>query len=381
MNLPLRINSESMQQMLKVDYETVKEATITGRYITPMDIDAYLDLLIGEFDVGTVGKSVQGRHIRSITLGAGSIRIMMWSQMHGNESTTTKSVLDLINYLRKGSDSAKSILKYCTLCIIPILNPDGAIAYTRLNANAVDLNRDAQERTQPESIALWKIYHLFKPDFCFNLHDQRTIFNVGTSSKPATVSFLAPAHDPERSISSGRAISMHLIVAMNEELQKYIPGQIGRFDDSFNSNCIGDALQMLQTPTVLLEAGHFQDDYEREKTRYYIFLALLKGVTAISQKQLDSYSLRPYFDIPENSKMFYDVLIRNIDRLDSGWEVGDSAGIHFVETLVNGKIDFVGKLEQIGNLEHMYGHETYNCLDTKHLEKIKSNPNLLNALK
>lgn len=367
--------------MFEFNYEAVKWTDIAGRYITATDIDPFLDLVSPEFDVRKVGESVQGRAIKCITLGTGPIRIMMWSQMHGNESTTTKSVLDLVNFLRKESDLAKLMLNNCTIAIVPILNPDGAVAYTRVNANGVDLNRDAQDRTQPESIALRELYDHFKPDFCFNLHDQRTLFNVGDTDKPATVSFLAPAHDPERSISGTRALSMQLIVAMNGELQKYIPGQVGRYDDSFNSNCIGDTIQMLHTPTILFEAGHFQGDYEREQTRYYIFTALLKGVEVIAKKEVGLFIQERYFDIPENNKLFYDVLIKNIHLLDSSRISGDSAGILFVETLVDNKIDFVGKLEQVGNLDHKFAHKTYNCLDAKDLEIIKNNPNLLNALK
>jgi hypothetical protein len=59
--------------------------------------------------------------------------------------------------------------------------------YTRLNANEVDLNRDSQNLTQPESKVLREIFDLFQPHYCFNLHDQRTIFGVSTG-KPA-VSF------------------------------------------------------------------------------------------------------------------------------------------------------------------------------------------------
>lgn len=370
-----------MGEMFKLDYETVKEKSLVGRYITPMVIDPYLDSLACEFDVRQVGKSVQGRTIRSITLGNGPIRIMMWSQMHGNESTTTKSVLDLINYLMAGSELARLILKNCTIAIIPMLNPDGAIAYTRVNANAIDLNRDAQDRTQPESIAIHELYHNFIPDYCFNLHDQRTIYNVGDTPKPATVSFLAPAHDPERNISRTRAISMQLIVAMDRELQKHIPGQVGRYDDGFNSDCIGDTFQMLHTPTILFEAGHFQGDYERERTRFYIFIALLKGLAIIAKQQVDIFVREQYFDIPENNKLFYDILIKNIHRLDSSRNIGDSAGILFVETLVGEKIDFVGKLEQVGNLDHMFAHKTYNCLDVKDLWILNNNQNLLNVLK
>jgi murein tripeptide amidase MpaA len=38
-----------------------------------------------------------------------------------------------------------------------MLNPDGAKTYTRENANKVDLNRDSQDLTQPESKILRKL--------------------------------------------------------------------------------------------------------------------------------------------------------------------------------------------------------------------------------
>jgi hypothetical protein len=38
-------------------------------------------------------------------------------------------------------------------------------------------------------------------------------------------------------------------------LQRYIPGQIGRFDDSFN--LVLEYFQAMGVPTLLFEAGHF----------------------------------------------------------------------------------------------------------------------------
>ncbi|WP_246054392.1 M14 family metallopeptidase [Antarcticibacterium flavum] len=60
-----------------------------------------------------------------------------------------------------------------------MLNPDGARAYTRVNSRGVDLNRDAHNREEEESKVLRKVYNEFKPHYCFNLHDQRTIFSAG----------------------------------------------------------------------------------------------------------------------------------------------------------------------------------------------------------
>ena len=70
---------------------------------------------------------------------------------------------------------------------------------------------------------------------------------------------------------------------MHQELEKYIPGQLGRFDDSFNINCTGDYFTSLGIPTVLFEAGHYQDDYERDEVRKFIFIALKRLFVAYTK--------------------------------------------------------------------------------------------------
>src|SRR5690606_33034903 len=151
-----------------------KEKVLFGRYINNKHIEPLLKRLSEKFKVSVIGRSVNTQNIYSITVGQGPVKILMWSQMHGNESTTTKALFDLINLLESDSEESRRLLNHFTLVIIPILNPDGAEVYTRLNANLVDLNRDAQQQSQPESRALRLCFNEFKPDFCFNLHGQRT---------------------------------------------------------------------------------------------------------------------------------------------------------------------------------------------------------------
>ncbi len=362
------------------EYLSIKEKSVLGRYVVNENIDGFLEKIKGNFEVEIVGKSVLGLPIKSILFGTGPKKILMWSQMHGNESTTTKAVLDLINYLNSDRPKAETVLKKCTITIIPILNPDGAAAFTRVNANAVDLNRDAQQRTQPESRALRSVFQEFQPDYCFNLHDQRTIFNVGDTSKPATLSFLAPAHDEIRSVSPARSLSMKLIVAMNRMVQKQIPGQVGRYDDAFNANCVGDTFQMTGIPTVLFEAGHYPDDYERERTREYIFQALMTALHAIGKKKVSELDPSEYFLIPENQKKYFDVLIRNAYIIDQSLKKGDAIGILYVETLNNETIDFVPKIDKTGSLDGYYGHKTYNCLIDSDLKALKRHSAVLQLL-
>lgn len=362
------------------DYTSIKETTITGRYVTHMKIQEYLRKGVSVFSVETIGSSVENRPIQQITLGTGPIRVFMWSQMHGNESTTTKAVLDFINWVGLDFPLQSHILSKCTIKIIPILNPDGAFAYTRVNANEIDLNRDAQERSQPESRLLRTVFDDFKPHFCFNLHDQRTIFNVGTTQKPATVSFLAPAHDKERSISATRAISMQLIAAMGDELEAWIPGQIGRFDDSFNSNCVGDSFQMLGVPTILFEAGHFPEDYQRERTREFIFRALTKALETIALETIGNYSTQDYFSIPENGKLFFDVLIKNAHLIHKKYEIGSSVGLLYREVLRENKIEFELQIAETGALGAYFGHKTYDCAEENIPDLLSKNDNIIAKL-
>ena len=343
----------------EIKYTHFKVAQIQGRYVTHTHIMEYMKQLKTPFHLETLGASVKGNPIYGVTIGHGPKRILMWSQMHGNESTTTKAVLDLLNYLKLELGPTKNILQHFTLKIIPILNPDGAKAYTRVNANQTDLNRDAQDLSQPESKVLKWVYDNFEPHFCFNLHDQRTIFNVGETEKPATVSFLAPAFDEERNVSQSRLKSMQLIAAMNKKLQEHIPGQIGRYDDGFNANCVGDAFQMLQTPTILFEAGHFSNDYERETTRRYIFMALQEALSVLMDEQLQEFLLDDYLRIPENQKMYCDVLVVNAHILDPSLAAGAEVAILYQEKLEKEQIVFVPTVQEVvPRATAIFGHET-----------------------
>lgn len=331
-----------------------KEQTLFGRYIHNKHILPLIKNLNENLEIEEIGQSVLNEPIFSIKIGHGPIRVLIWSQMHGNESTTTKAVFDLINTLLNDSHpTIGSFLNYFSLYIIPILNPDGAKVYTRLNANKVDLNRDAQQLSQPESLLLNRTFKQFKPNFCFNLHGQRTIFSAGNNNKPATVSFLAPAQDASCKITGTRKIAMEIIAIMNSTLQHEIPEQVGVYDDSFNINCVGDTFQSLNVPTILFEAGHYKNDYNREKTRELIYHSLLTALGYISTNNITGDKYKDYFSIPENRKLFFDVILRTAKYKG---KIADIA-IQFEEVLKGENIFFKPVLNEIGNLKSFFGHK------------------------
>jgi len=364
----------------KSEYEEIKVKEVVGRYVIIEHVLDFLSRLTSSFDIESLGNSVLGKPIKGIVIGNGPNRILMWSQMHGNESTTTKAVLDLINFLDGKTSIANDIKRTCTLKIIPILNPDGAENYTRVNANNIDLNRDAQNLSQPESIVLREAFDSFGPNFCFNLHDQRTIYNVGDTNKPASVSFLAPSVDSDRIVTASRATAMQAVVAMNKMLQTIAYGQVGRYDDGYNLNCVGDTFQTLGCPTILFEAGHFQGDYAREETRKLIFQSLLTVITTIGNEDVPDFVTEDYFKIPENGKQFFDILIKNAYLYDSRYPDAISIGSLYEEGLKEGKIVFLPKIEKQGEFENFFGHENYDCSIESDLLKLRSKSQICSVI-
>ena len=353
-------------------YDTYKENALFGRYITLDDIEP----LLLKYKVEVVGESVLGKPIYKYQIGTGNTRILIWSQMHGNESTTTKALFDFINVLNSNSEESGKLLNTFTFCMLPILTPDGAKLYTRENANGIDLNRDAQNLSQPESQILRRVFEEFQPNYCYNLHDQRTIYGVDNTGKPATVSFLAPAYNENRDVNEVRLNAMSVIVAMNNTLQHYIPSQVGRFDDSFNLNCVGDTFQFMKVPTILFEAGHFADDYDREMTRKYIFIALLSSVNYLHENVIVSNKIEDYLQIPQNKVNFYDFVYKNVKLNYDGIEKICNFAAQYEEVLKNNKILFEAKIVQIENLENCYGHVTFEGKGEKYSDDKDNFPNI-----
>jgi len=329
------------------------EARLKGRYLYSKHMDPILDAYEDEFLISVIGASENQKNIRCVKIGKGKKVVLGWSQMHGNESTTTKALFDFFKFLTQKDGFETEIATFLstyTFYIIPVLNPDGAEQYTRENANGIDLNRDAIDLSQSESRVLREIFRSVKPDMCLNLHDQRTMYSL-PDAKSATVSFLAPASNAARDVTDARRDAMGHIARMYRVLNHYISGYIGRYDDGFNENCVGDTFQKLGVPTILFEAGHYPNDYQREKTREYIFYALLSLFEITKEEQPSSYD--DYFSIPENGKLFKDVIIRNVEIAG----IITSVSISYEEVLEENTIQFVPILDKIGGLDSFFGHK------------------------
>ncbi len=319
-----------------MQYHKFKEKKLRGLWISSGAIYPLITKLDRFFfKKDRLGYSGKGNPVYGITTGNGKTKILLWSQMHGDEATATKVFFDFFNYISScyhTSDVLQNILRHCQLLFIPMLNPDGADLFIRENGLNIDLNRDAKALKAPESKILHHIIENWRPDYAFNLHDQDSYYSVSGTGKPATLSFLAPAADAERSITESRKKAMRVIVAVNHFLQSKIPGQIGRYHDTYCDTCFGDRIQRTGVPTILIESGYFPGDALREETRALHFEALLEALRVISEQKFpDIYA---YHRIPVNKRNYYDLRLNNVLYHS---EIQD-IGIRFVYKIKNGKL-------------------------------------------
>lgn len=348
------------------------EDRLTGRYITIKHILPLLDSYRNIFNVSVAGFSEMGVEIPLVTLGKGAKKVLIWSQMHGNESTTTKALFDFFKYISVNNQQTAQLLSQYSFYVLPILNPDGAALYTRENANNIDLNRDAEDISQSESRVLRSIFDSLQPHLCLNMHDQRSIFGID-GPKPATLSFLAPSADALKTITPAREIAMELIVKMKNYIQAYHHDQIGRFDDTFNQNCVGDSFTSSGSPTILFEAGHYPNDYSREQSRSFVFYALIALFDLDTASQNNSLDYKEYFTIPENQKIYKDVVLYNV-RVD-GEDNLQTISFQYKEKLLHQKIEFELYFDSMQEKNNVFGHQHFDLQGGRIL--VNSHQNIL----
>ena len=354
---------------LESAFQTYKEPSLTHRRFKHSDVVPLIMQRGQDFKVEALGQSIKGRDIYQLAYGEGTIKVLLWSQMHGNESTATMALFDLFNFLEGEDDEFDSlrhlIKERLSLRFIPMVNPDGAEVFQRRNSLDIDLNRDAIDEATPEARILKTAREAFQPAFGFNLHDQQIYYNAKGSNKPATISVLAPAYNEAKQINEVRKKSMQVIVGMNRILQEVIPGHVGKYDDAFEPRAFGDIFQKWGTSTILIESGGYPNDPEKQYIRQLNFMIILNALYEIATENYHQYEVEDYFAIPDNDNKLMDLIVRNvkIDQRGQFYEV--DLGIKQQEYSLDSGYRLSGSIVDKGDLSVFYG---YNELDAEGLE-------------
>ena len=261
----------------------------------------------------TLGTSVEGRSINHVWLGSGPFKVLLWSQMHGDEPTATVALLDILDYIGRHRDQpfVARLLERLELHMVPMLNPDGAERFQRRNAQGIDINRDALLLQSPEGLLLKKLRDRLEPPIGFNLHNQNWRTSVGKTGRPATVSLLAVAFDDARSENPGRVRAKKVCAVLRDALEPFIAGGIGRYDDEFEVRAFGDNLTKWGTSVVLIETGAFPGaDPDRMLVRAN-FVGLLTALDALATGDVDRADPARYESLPMNDGLLLHTIVAN----------------------------------------------------------------------
>lgn len=266
----------------------------------------------GALRVREIGRSLHDRPIRAVTFGEGPVTVLLWSQMHGDESTATMALADIFRFLAEAAtDSLRERLRRnLTVTFVPMLNPDGAERFQRYNAAGIDVNRDARRLATPEARALSALRDSLEPRFGFNLHDQNARTRAGEDGLQAAIALLAPAYDSAGSYNEVRSRARLVAAALAALLDHEIPGRVAKYDDTFGPRAFGDAFQGRGTSTVLIESGALPGDPEKQRLRSLNVAAILGALDAIGTGRFRQADPGAYEQLPENTGGAQDLLVR-----------------------------------------------------------------------
>ncbi len=343
------------------NYGRYHESAIKSRLFKHSDLLPLMEkhvkstLLVNEI----IGESVQKRSIHHLSTGKGKIKVLLWSQMHGDEATATMALFDLFNFLSANDQFnplRNKLLNQIELHIVPMLNPDGAQIWTRRNSMNIDLNRDAKNLATPEARALMNLAKQLNPAFGFNLHDQSTFYAAGkNTSNPATISFLAPAYNTAKDMNPVRTAAVQLIASINKTIQTKIPGQVAKYNDTHDSTCFGDTFQGMGISTILIESGGYQNDPDKQFIRKINFFGLLSALDAISSGTYLNENVGNYWTLPNNNRNLHDVIMRNVRLQNTKLDLGINRSPRLSSDFLT--MDYVGTIAKVTGLDSSFAYQ------------------------
>jgi hypothetical protein len=319
LTLPVNINGQSPQEFAEA-WDRDHISTLLPSNVRHKDVRNYLEELkkLG-LKVEEVGRSYAGREIYQVEWGKGKRRVFMWSQMHGDEPTATSALIDMFAFLQKNRERlewVKKLEETLTIRGVPMLNPDGAELFQRRNLQSIDINRDALDLKTPEGNLLLRLRNEWQPEIGFNLHNQQYLTTVGRTNKQAAISLLAVLGNASGKTNEGHERNKRICSLMVAALNQFIPGHIGRYDDSYNPRAFGDTLSSLGTPVILIETGglHGHDEMYLVKMNFIAFLTALQSLADGSEQTADP---SVYERLPQNSSgRIFNIIFRRANIIN-----------------------------------------------------------------
>jgi len=246
-----------------------------------------------------IGQSVLGKDLYLFRIGnenANSIFFM--GSIHGNEHSGAELLYYFANWLVKSNDPvASDLLANSQILILPVANPDGFEAWTRINANGVDLNRNFPkgwggagsnpgcgcticrgnaEADQPEVQSILACWNKYQPTIGVTIHTGMELiaYPWGCWSTPVeNITIYGGLYQAYKTLALQNGVEPYLFGQTNlSQIDLAQPVAIAQFPYSIYPAC-GDCIDTMQDRGMLgftLEATQeFKPPYEDLEAKYF----------------------------------------------------------------------------------------------------------------
>jgi hypothetical protein len=162
-------------------------------------------------------------------------------------------------------------------------------------------------------------------------------------------------------VTEGLARNKRLASAMVEALNKFIPRNIGKYDDEFTATAFGDNFTAWGTPVLLIETGalHGKDEMFLVKMNFIAILTALRALADGSEKTL---SPAAYEQLPANtSGRLMSVVFRGATVVDRSGVIQNPADIGLNLERRRAEMPAPAVVRRIGDLSSITGLAEYDA--------------------
>jgi len=133
-----------------------------------------------------------------------------------------------------------------------------------------------------------------------------------------------------------------------QSLEPLARGRLGSYNDAFEPRAFGDTMQSWGTSTILVESGHWEEDFGKNTIRRLNFVGLLCAIRAIASGSYKKTGMAGYSKLVPNGKRAYDVITRGAQVIHGTYSVKADAGFQLEREKGTGAL--VARVREVGDL-------------------------------
>ncbi len=293
-----------------------KEPSITTRRFTPEQFWQAVQPMAeyARLDVATAGQSLQGRPLRTITIGSGPTKVLVWSRMKRVESTGTVALADIVRWFAntrnedRDVDLRERLLSGLTIVLLPIINPDDADAISIADsadvssprsAETIVRDRDEGPLSTSERQVLASVRDMMPFDFAIALVERSARMSAGeAAAADAAITLLAQQNAAAGGDSGADDRAIRAAATLAKSFLTELPGRLAKYDDARDLPVLSGLIAESGVRTVVVASGDLEADPQNQRLRSLHVAALLSVFDAMATGAYRGANVALYEQLP-----------------------------------------------------------------------------------